>query len=87
MTHAYTPGLRLAEKLQIRKSRNLPLPGNVIVKKGDTPILAVPVYDVKKNLRTIRFLSSKKRLSDFTSMFEELKRDAQSIGKWPTNQN
>ncbi|KHE91166.1 MAG: hypothetical protein K8F52_00435 [Candidatus Scalindua rubra] len=36
MTHAYTPGLRLAEKLQIRKSRNLPLPGDVIVKKGDT---------------------------------------------------
>ncbi|GAX59700.1 tRNA-dihydrouridine synthase [Candidatus Scalindua japonica] len=36
MTHAYTPGLRLAEKLQIRKSRNLPLPGDVMVKKGDT---------------------------------------------------
>ncbi|MHC4268814.1 MAG: hypothetical protein ACYSTS_10135 [Planctomycetota bacterium] len=36
MTHAYTPGLRLADKLQIRKSRNLPLPGDVIVKKGDT---------------------------------------------------
>jgi hypothetical protein len=36
MTHAYTPGLRLAEKLQIIKSRNLPLPGDVIVKKGDT---------------------------------------------------
>ncbi|MBT3880279.1 MAG: hypothetical protein HON76_09615 [Candidatus Scalindua sp.] len=35
MTHAYTPGLRLAQKLQIRKSRNLPLPGDVIVKKGD----------------------------------------------------
>ena len=36
MTHAYTPGLRLAEKLQIRKSRSLPLPGDVIVKKGNT---------------------------------------------------
>ena len=36
MTHAYTPGLRLAEKIRIRKSRNLPLPGDVIVKKGDT---------------------------------------------------
>ena len=35
MTHAYTPGLRLAEKLQIKKNRNLPLPGDVIVKKGD----------------------------------------------------
>ena len=36
MTHAYTPGLRLADKLQIRKDRNLPLPGDVIVKKGNT---------------------------------------------------
>ncbi len=36
MTHAYTPGLRLAEKIQIKKSRNLPLPGDVIVEKGDT---------------------------------------------------
>jgi hypothetical protein len=36
MTHAYTPGLRLSEKLQIRKSRNLPLPGDVIVNNGDT---------------------------------------------------
>ena len=36
MTHAYTPGLRLSEKLLIRKSRNLPLPGDVIVKKGNT---------------------------------------------------
>ncbi|MDP6924095.1 MAG: hypothetical protein R2568_03345 [Candidatus Scalindua sp.] len=35
MTHAYTPGLRLADKLQIRKDRNLPLPGDVIVNKGD----------------------------------------------------
>ena len=35
MTHAYTPGLRLGENIKIRKSRNLPLPGNVIVKKGD----------------------------------------------------
>ena len=36
MAHAYTPGLRLAEKTKIRKSRNLPLPGDVIVEKGIT---------------------------------------------------
>lgn len=36
MTHAYTPGLRLAEKIRIRKTRNLPLPGDVVVRKGDT---------------------------------------------------
>ncbi len=35
MTHAYTPGLRLAEKTLIRKIRNLPLSGDVIVKTGD----------------------------------------------------
>ena len=35
MTHAYTPGLKLADKLRIRKNRNLPLPGDVIVKKGN----------------------------------------------------
>jgi hypothetical protein len=35
MTHAYTPGLRLADKIQIRKDRNLPLPGDVIVEKGE----------------------------------------------------
>ncbi|MFQ5964254.1 MAG: hypothetical protein ACE5KZ_08230, partial [Candidatus Scalinduaceae bacterium] len=35
MTHAYTPGLRLAEKMRIEKRRNLPLPGDVIAKKGD----------------------------------------------------
>lgn len=35
MTHAYTPGLRLSEKTLIRKSRNLPLPGDVLVKNGD----------------------------------------------------
>lgn len=35
MAHAYTPGLRVAEKTRIRKSRVLPLPGEVVVKKGD----------------------------------------------------
>ncbi len=35
MSHAYTPGLRLAKKIRIRKMRNLPLPGDVIVEKGN----------------------------------------------------
>lgn len=35
MSHAYTPGLRLAKKIRIRKRRNLPLPGDVIVEKGN----------------------------------------------------
>jgi uncharacterized protein YbcI len=35
MAHAYTPGLRVAERIKIRKQRMLPLPGEVVVKKGD----------------------------------------------------
>ncbi|HHT9152843.1 MAG TPA: hypothetical protein ACFYEM_04830 [Candidatus Hypogeohydataceae bacterium YC40] len=35
MAHAYTPGLRVAEKTKIRKARVLPLPGELVVKKGD----------------------------------------------------
>ena len=35
MTHAYTPGLRIAEKTQVTSQRVLPLLGDVIVKKGD----------------------------------------------------
>ena len=59
---------------------------SVIVKKGNKPILAVPVYDEKKNLRTIRFLSSRKRPDDFINLLEKLERDAEPIGKWPPNQ-
>jgi len=42
MTHAYTPGLRLAEKIRVEKRRNLPLPGDVIAKKG----VAVKASDI-----------------------------------------
>lgn len=35
MTHAYTPGLRIAEKTQVTSHRILPLLGDVVVKKGD----------------------------------------------------
>ena len=35
MAHAYTPGLRVAEKVKIQKSRVLPLPGEILVKRGD----------------------------------------------------
>lgn len=35
MTHAYTPGLRIAEKTKVASHRVLPLLGDVIVKKGD----------------------------------------------------
>ena len=35
MGHAYTPGLRVTERTIIRKKRILPIPGDVVVKKGD----------------------------------------------------
>lgn len=36
MAHAYTPGLRVAERTLVRKERRLPLKGEVLVKKGDS---------------------------------------------------
>ncbi len=35
MAHAYTPGLKVAEKINIEKTRKLPLLGDVLVKKDD----------------------------------------------------
>ncbi len=35
MAHAYTPGLRVAEKTIVRRERRLPLTGEVLVKNGD----------------------------------------------------
>lgn len=35
MAHAYTPGLKVASKIVIEKTRKLPLLGQVLVKKGD----------------------------------------------------
>ncbi|MBD3403196.1 hypothetical protein GF420_09900, partial [candidate division GN15 bacterium] len=35
MGHAYTPGLKVTDRMVIRKQRILPLKGDVIVKKGD----------------------------------------------------
>lgn len=35
MAHAYTPGLKVIKKTVVRKTRRLPLIGEVVVKKGD----------------------------------------------------
>jgi hypothetical protein len=35
MAHAYTPGLRVAEKTILKKERRLPLPGEILVNEGD----------------------------------------------------
>jgi len=36
MAHAYTPGLKVAEGVTLRKSRRLPLPGDILVSAGQT---------------------------------------------------
>ena len=36
MAHAYTPGLRVTERMRILKVRRLPLKGEVVVKQGET---------------------------------------------------
>lgn len=33
--HAYTPGLKIKKSLSLRKTRELPIPGKVLVKEGD----------------------------------------------------
>ena len=36
MAYAYTPGLKVAEKMVLRKIRRLPLPGDILVEMGQT---------------------------------------------------
>ncbi|MBX3335923.1 MAG: hypothetical protein KF876_17460, partial [Nitrospira sp.] len=36
MAHSYTPGLTVTDHTVIHRRRMLPLPGNVLVKVGDT---------------------------------------------------
>ncbi|MEE9558696.1 MAG: hypothetical protein V3V94_04335, partial [Candidatus Brocadiales bacterium] len=35
MAHAYTPGLRVADRVTVRKNRILPLPGKTLASVGD----------------------------------------------------
>jgi hypothetical protein len=35
MAHAYTPGLQVTDKIVVRKTRALPIPGTVVVRRGD----------------------------------------------------
>ena len=57
MAHAYTPGLKVTKKAVIRKTRRLPIPGEVLVEKGqkvspDT-IMREPVSQVIRRLLTL----------------------------------
>jgi hypothetical protein len=55
MTHAYTPGLKVTDKMQITKKRILPLKGEVMVKVGDkvTPDTVVARTNLPGNVEPI----------------------------------
>jgi hypothetical protein len=60
MAHAYTPGLRVTEKTIIRKKRVLPIPGEVLVKKGDAvdATTVVAKTDLPGKVRTINIVNA-----------------------------
>lgn len=55
MAHAYTPGLRVTSHTVIEKMRRLPLPGEVLVRKGDTVTAeqVVARTELPGNVRTV----------------------------------
>lgn len=55
MAHAYTPGLKVTEKAVIRKTRRLPIPGEVLVEKGQkvSPDTIVARTSIPGNPQTV----------------------------------
>lgn len=55
MAHAYTPGLKISERIKIRKERRLPLPGEVVVSLHDkvNADTIVARTDLPGNVQTI----------------------------------
>ncbi len=55
MAHAYTPGLKVLHEAKVIKERQLPLKGNVVVKKGQTvsPDDIVATTDLPGNVRML----------------------------------
>lgn len=55
MAHAYTPGLKVTEKAVVRKTRRLPLLGEVLVEKGKavSPELVVARTNIPGNPQTV----------------------------------
>lgn len=59
MAHAYTPGLRVTERTVIRKTRVLPIQGDVLAKTGDTVDASTVVArtDLPGKVRTINVIN------------------------------
>ena len=53
MAHAYTPGLKVTERAVVRKTRRLPLLGEVLIEKGKavSPDMIVARTDIPGNPR------------------------------------
>lgn len=60
MAHAYTPGLRVTEKTVLVKDRRLPLPGRILVEKGDhvSAETVVARTELPGNIQTVNVASS-----------------------------
>ena len=60
MAHAYTPGLKVTERAVIRKTRRLPLLGEVLVEQGKavSPDTIVARTDIPGNPQTVNVANS-----------------------------
>lgn len=82
MAHAYTPGLRVTERMRILKVRRLPLKGTVVVKKGDhvTAETVVARTELPGNVQPIKAASilgvHQQDLREFM-----LKKEGDAVGK------
>lgn len=82
MAHAYTPGLRVAERTIVRKKRILPIPGEVLVKKGEDVVSSTIVAktDLPGKVYTVNVVN---RLGIAPSEIREfmLKKEGDSVTK------
>lgn len=60
MAHAYTPGLKVTERAVVRKTRRLPLLGEVLIEKGKavSPDMIVAHTDIPGNPQTVNIANS-----------------------------
>lgn len=82
MAYAYTPGLKVSQKSIVKKERLLPLPGEMLVKKGD--LVEAKTTVAKANLPgNVELVNVANRLSiPAVDIFEYMKKsEGDSVGK------
>ena len=82
MAHAYTPGLRVTERTIIRKTRVLPIPGEVLVKQGDDVDASTVVAktDLPGKVQTINVINTLSIMPEEIGQYM-LKREGDPIEK------